>query len=146
MKKIGNPRLVLWILIAALLVYVGYIYKTGENQPGLTTPTVSQATVINDFREMKNIQVPTEAELGGHFFATELLFPAEFEGRVGDVFYVRMEDGHILATISYRVEEVTDEVPAKATYTPLKDHGPDYVPEGDYTTRSIEEQLVEAED
>lgn len=145
MRRIGSPRVVLWVLIAAMLVYVAYVYKSGETNPPSTPPAVSQAMVISDFRDMKNIQVPMDAELGGHFYATELLFPAEFNGRVGDVFYVRMEDGHILATISYRIEEVTGDIPAKATYTPLKDYGEGYVPGGDYTVKSIEDQSIEAE-
>jgi len=148
LKKIGNPRIVLWVLIVALLVYVAYIYKAGENNDPSTpqnTPAVSQATVISDFRELKDIEVPTEAELGGQFYATELLFPEEFKGEVGDVFYVRMEDGHILATISYRIEELSKDVPAKASYTPLKDHGAGYAPEGKYTVKSIAEQELEAE-
>ena len=130
MKRIGNPRVVLWVLIAALLVYVGYIYKSADNSlPPKTSPVVSQATVISDFRELKDIQVPMEAELGGHFYATE---------------YVRIEDGHILATISYRIEELTEDVPTKASYTPLEDHGPSYAPDGEYTVKSIEEQEFQA--
>lgn len=145
LRRKGNPRLVLWVLIVALLVYVAYLYKAEEDNPPSNPPTVSQTTIINDFREMKNIQVPTEAELGGHFYATELLFPAEFKGQVGDVFYVRMEDGHILATISYSIEELTEDTPTQATYTPLKDLGPDFVPDGEYTTRRMVEQSIEGQ-
>lgn len=135
----------LWVLIVALLVYVVYIYKSADNpSPPKNSPAVSQATVISDFRELKDIQVPMEAQLGGHFYATELLFPVEFKGKVGDVFYVRMEDGHILATISYRIEELTKDVPTKASYTPLKDHGPGYAPDGEYTVKSIEEQELQS--
>lgn len=143
MKKLGNPRVVLWILIVALLTYVTYVYKTADNTPPPSPPTVSQATIISDFREMKNIQVPMEPELGGQFYATELLFPVEFRGQVDDVFYVRMEDGHILATVSYRIDELTEEVPTEASYTPLKDHGPGYEPTGEYTVKGLEDQQIE---
>lgn len=145
MTKERNPRVMLWILILALLAYVAYLYITQGDKnasPPQNPPKVSQATVISDFRELKNIQVPTEAELGGQFYATEVLFPEEFKGEAGDVFYVRMEDGHVMTTISYRIEEVTEDVPARATYAPLEDLGARFEPEGEYTVKSLTAQEI----
>ncbi|NLW43860.1 MAG: hypothetical protein GXY92_01600 [Syntrophomonadaceae bacterium] len=145
MSRAGNPRVLLWVLVLALVAYVAYLYiAQGDNNASLPQkpPAVSQATIISDFRELKDIQVPTEAELGGQFYATELLFPEGFKGEAGDVFYVRMEDGHILTTISYRIEEVTKDVPARATYIPLEDLGPQFEPEGEYTVKNITQQEI----
>lgn len=149
LSRTRNPRVLLWILIVALLAYVAYLYKAEGDKNAShppDPPTVSQSTIISDFRELKGIQVPTEAELGGQFYATELLFPEEFKGEVGDVFYVRMEDGHILTTVSYRIEELSEDVPARATYTPLEDLGAQFVPDGDYTVKNITGQKIAPND
>jgi len=137
LSKVESPRQVLWILIALMLGYAVYLFKTGDTSSPPVEASISQATVVSDFREMKDIKVPIKPELGGQFYATELLFPDNFKGQVGDVFYARLEDGHILTTVSYRIEKLTSDVPPRAVYTPLKDYGPGYVPEGSYTRQTI---------
>ncbi len=146
MKKLGSSRLILWILIVMMLAYAVYVYKSAENTKSPSTPAVSQATVMSDFLEMKNIEVPLNPVLGGQFFTTELLFPAEFKGQVGDVFYARMEDGHVLATVSYRIDKLTEGVPNTASYVSVKVYGPDYEPAGDYTTKDLYDQEIEKTD
>jgi len=136
LKKRGSPRLVLWIMILILLIGVAYVYFTSDNELEQPPKSVSQISIMNDFRTM-DIDAPSEPVLGGKFFATEILFPADFKGQVGEEFYVRMEDGHVAITATYRIEELTDDTPAQATYEPLQEYDADYDPEGDYTTKSL---------
>jgi hypothetical protein len=71
----------LWVLIVALLVYVCLSIQSEKITPS-NPPTVSQTTIINDFREMKNIRYQRNG-IGWSLYATELLFPAEFKGQWG---------------------------------------------------------------
>ena len=62
------------------------------------------------------------------------------------MFYARMEDGHVLATVSYRIDKLTEGVPNTASYVSVKVYGPDYEPAGDYTTKDLYDQEIEKTD
>lgn len=139
MTKKMNPRVVTWILTFLALAAVAWVYYTGEDsKPVKTEVVISKAAVETDFIEMKDIAVPIKPTLGGKFMTDELLFPATFKGKAGSVFYARMEDGHVLITVQYRVQKVAAGPPVEAVYEPIKTLDADYKPTGNYEVRQIE--------
>lgn len=138
MKKKAHPRLVLWSLIAALLVVVIWVGINGERKGTGPELSASEDKVLSDFREMHTIEVPVDPVLGGRFYAVELLFPKNYSGRQGDILWARVEDGHIGATVEYRIQSLEAGPPLKINYQPIKVYAPDYKPDTDFDIRPLD--------
>lgn len=139
MSKKINPRVISWTMTLLVLAVVVFVYYSDNPQKPVQTPvTISEAAIKIDFIEMKNIKVPIEPTLGGQFMTDELLFPAGFKGEVGSNFYARLEDGHVLTTVQYRIKSLTAGPPVEAVYEPVKNLAADFTPAGEYEVRSIE--------
>ena len=127
--EIMNIRRLIYVLalvIAALLIYN---YNLEDKQsPQLTPPevTVSKESILNDFVDLTDKNTP-EPVLGGTFYPTYGYFPADFQGKEGDMFYISMEDGHIGYTQKYSIQAIDKTQGNKTTYE-LIDKWEDYRP------------------
>ncbi len=144
MERRRNPRVCLWIFIAALLCGVFYLYNQQQTVVEEIPPAVSQAAVMSDFMSMEEIEIPVEPALGGNFYTTELLFSSAFKGEAGEIFYARMEDGHIGITVGYRISSISESVPPVAVYEPIGDYYPNYDPGVDFVARSLTQNSVDS--
>ncbi len=138
MIKKMNPRVVTWTLTILALAVVVMVYQTGNSEPVQPDVVISKTAVKADFIEMKDVPVPIKPTLGGSFMTDELLFPASFNGKTGSIFYARVEDGHVLITVEYRIKKLSAGHPVVAVYESVKTLDADYEPAGDYEVQQIE--------
>ncbi|MGE5416258.1 MAG: hypothetical protein ACM3UZ_05765 [Acidobacteriota bacterium] len=120
-----NPRVILWLIILVTIATVYYM-PTGQvkNKTPQQKPAVDKQLIRTDFLDLKGKPVPVKPVLGGRFQAEEILFPRDFKGEPGSVFYVEMEDGHIAATIKYKIERINTGPPLKVEYKVLQSYEP----------------------
>ncbi|MGE5397464.1 MAG: hypothetical protein ACM3MK_08030 [Chitinophagales bacterium] len=139
-KKRINPRIILWIIVAGTILAM-FLLKNQPEEPKLepvSNPVVSRETVISDFRDLKDIDVPVKPSLGGSFITTKIWFPQGFKGRYEDEFYVRLEDGHNQSVVKYRLDKPSAEVSSSNQYSPLGTEDARFNPPANCDTWSLE--------
>lgn len=101
-----RKRSVIYFLLFALIAFLFYQSETANHAK--LPPVISKEEILTDFQDLEDNDIP-EGKLGGNFYVTHLYFPAGFQGQKGDVFYVSLEDGHIVITQYYIIQKEQDE-------------------------------------
>lgn len=96
-------RTVVYLLVFAFMAY--FLYNYNQVEAIVAPPSITQQQIFSDFADLTDNDIPA-ASLGGQFFTTEIFFPDDFVGDAGNEFYVSMEDGHVLYTQRYIIQEI----------------------------------------
>lgn len=138
-----NPRLILWGMILVIIAAV-YLLPTGQAKIKPARPQLSadKQLIRSDFLDLKNKPVPVKPVLGGRFQAAEILFPRDFTGKPGSVFIVEMEDGHIAATVKYKIERIEAGPPLKVRYKALQTFEPGQIDPRQYDAVQVGNQQI----
>lgn len=140
-----NPRVFLWLIILVTLAAVFYLpNKQVKIKPAPQKPTVTKDFIRTDFLDLSRMPVPVKPVLGGHFQANEILFPRDFKGEQGNIFYVEMEDGHIAATVKYEISTINNKMPPQVQYKALQSYEPGQIDPRQFDAVPIVRQQIES--
>lgn len=89
------------VLVLAVVLYA-WTARPGPAAPGAG---LTQEEILADLANLEDNSLPVQPVLGGRLYATGVMFPLDFAGRVGDQFWVVIEDGHVLFTLRCQVVE-----------------------------------------
>lgn len=108
---------------------------------GIPAP-IAKEVIFNDFKDISDNETP-QAVLGGTFYLNRLYLPSSYSGTDGEVFYVSMEDGHIVVLQKYQIGVQTD---GSLKYQVVETRDDIDKPSGDfeaYSLRKGEWQLIQ---
>jgi len=135
-----KARRVIYLLAFLLVGFI--VFKYGQGNEITPAPSISKQDVLKDFADLKDNQDIPDGTLGGSYYTTAVFFPDDYVGDRGDEFYVSMEDGHVMLTQKYTIQEIgaTKEKSGKLLYK-VKDNWENFrPPTGKYETYKYDGQ------
>ncbi len=80
---------------------------TGDETLSKTPVPIDRQAIFDDFKDLSDNDIPAGV-LGGTFFPGRLYLPEGYKGQAEDIFYLSIEDGHLLILQKYQVKQQPD--------------------------------------
>lgn len=97
----------IYLVAFGIIAFLIFKHGTGDDITPAPLPSISKQAVLEDFADLKDNPSIPSGSLGGTYYTTEVFFPDDYTGDIGDEFYVCMEDGHKLLTQKYVIYKTT---------------------------------------
>ncbi|CFX53308.1 Uncharacterized [Syntrophomonas zehnderi OL-4] len=122
-----KTRNVIYLITFAIIAFLIFKYGGGEDTPPLAS--ISKQDVLEDFADLQDNPGIPSGTLGGTYYTTEVFFPDDYTGDLGNEFYVAMEDGHSILTQKYVIYKTTAQTDqSESLQYKLKDSWEDFKP------------------